>query len=651
MHNGKLPNSKSTGPATLRESEQRLRLAIKAADLGTWDWDLATGELLWSDRCKEMFGYPPETAMTYELFLAALHPEDRDRVDAAVQEALRTGAPYDVEFRSLWRDGTVRWVSSVGSVFGDSQDGPFLFMRGVAVDITVRKRAEAQAAEHAERFQFLAESLPEKIFTATGAGDIGYLNQQWADYTGLPVPEVLRLGWREFVHPEDIEEKMRLWIHAMRHGTPFEFEHRFRRADGEYRWHLSRARPMRRTNGEIAMWVGSNIDVHDLKQAQFELGESESRSRLAMQAAGLGFWDWNWGGRLALSPELNRMFGLDENLREGPPDIVLARLHPDDRPLVNRALERALGEKVDFESEFRTVSPGGKLRWVAAHGRVYYGEDGHPVRMIGMVRDITERKGFEEQVRRQQHELRGALAAAELAREVAESANRAKDQFLAVLSHELRTPLTPVLMAVSFLGRDKNITPQMRDALQMIQRNIQIEARLIEDLLDLTRIARNKLELQKEPMDLHVAIRQAVEVCAADIEGRRHRLEVSLRAEQSHVSGDVARLQQVFWNIIKNAVKFTPDGGLIHIASRNEGTKIIVEISDSGMGIPAEALPRIFKPFEQGNQRAVREAGGLGLGLAISKATIEGHQGALVARSGGQNEGATFVVILAIDER
>lgn len=626
--------------SALRESEQRLRLAIEGADLGTWDWDLTTGRLVWSERCKEMFGYPAGTAMTYELFLAALHPEDRERTHAAVQATLQTGVGYNVEFRSLWRDGTVRWISSIGSVFSTREGGPFLFMRGIAMDITGRKRAEAQAAENAERFQFLAEALPEKIFTAAGDGEIAYLNRQWADYVGLPVEEVLRQGWREFVHPDDIEEKMARWTAAMRDGTPFEFEHRFRRHDGEYRWHLSRARPMRRGDGSIGLWVGSNIDVHDLKQAQFELGESESRSRLAMQAAGFGFWDWNWAERLTLSPELNRMFGLDPALREGPPQIVVDRVHPDDRQTVNAAMRRTLDRRVDFEAEFRTLSG----RWVAAHGRVYYDEESRrPVRMIGVVRDITERKGFEDQLRRQQEELSGALAAAE-------SANRAKDQFLAVLSHELRTPLTPVLMAVSFLGKDRDLAPQMRDALQMIQRNIQIEARLIEDLLDLTRIARNKLELQAEALDLHEAIRQAVEICASDIEGRKHQVKLDLAAANSRVTGDLARLQQVFWNLIKNAVKFTPDGGLIRISSHNEGAKIVVEISDSGLGIPAEILPRIFNPFEQGDQKAVREAGGLGLGLAISKATVEGHRGTLEAFSAGENEGATFVVALATDE-
>ncbi len=631
----------------LLDSEERLRLAIEGANLGTWDWNLRTGELIWSDRCKEMFGHPPETCMTYDLFLASLHPEDRGRADAAVRESLAADATYNIEFRSVWPDGTVRWISSIGRGFREDGGGKPAFMRGVALDITERKRAEASAIESAEQFRFLAESLPEKIFTATADGETYYFNRQWANYTGLPVEEVLRLGWREFVHPDDREEKMSLWNEAMRTGVPFEFEHRFRRADGTYRWHLSRAHPMRHADGTISMWIGSNTDVDDLKQAQFALGESESRSRLAIEAARLGFWDLDSNGRVKRSPEYNRMYGFDPAQAEGTIEESMNRIHPEDREAFAAALDAAKRGREDFAVEFRTVDEEKSVRWIAAHGRAYYDEQtGEPVRMIGVVREITERKKFEDQLRRNQEELRSALAAAELAREQAEAAGRAKDQFMAVLSHELRTPLTPVLMAVSSIRSESGLSAETKEALDMIQRNIRIEARLIEDLLDLTRITRNKLELRMERFDLHTALREALEVCAFDLEAGRHRITVDLAAENSMINGDLARLQQVFWNLIKNAVKFTPREGKIRVRSWNDEGSVHVEVSDSGVGIHREFLPRIFNPFEQGDRNFFRKYGGLGLGLAISKATIEAHQGTITAHSSGENLGATFLVEL-----
>ncbi len=234
---------------------------------------------------------------------------------------------------------------------------------------------------------------------------------------------------------------MARWKHSVETGHPFEFEHRFRGANGAYRWHLGRAHPMRHADGTISMWVGSNTDVDDLKRAQFALRESESRSRLAIEAGRLGFWDWDIGGVVKCSPEHNRMFGISADISECSYDLVLEHVHPDDRKMVAAALERAQHERVDYETEFRTTGEDGATRWIAAHGRVYYDDQtGKPVRMIGVVREITERKKFEDHLRRNQEELSSALAAAELAREQAETASRAKDQFLAVLSHELRTP-------------------------------------------------------------------------------------------------------------------------------------------------------------------------------------------------------------------
>ncbi len=612
--------------------------------LGRWDWNRKTGEFFGSAKCLEIIGLALEELATRESFLAAIHPEDRERAWQAMTEAPGGAEPAHVEFRCLRADGAVRWVTSIGCGLEEGSAG------GILLDTTAWKEAEQSAIEGVERFRFLAEFLPEKIFTTKPNGDLEYLNQQWSIYTGLPVEKILELGWRDFVHPEDIEEKSRRWTQAIKNGTPFEFEHRFRREDGVYRWHLSRARPMRRKDGTITMWVGANTDVDDLKRAQFELHESESRSRLAMESAGLGFWDWNLaGGTIKWSLEHNRMLGIDPAKSEGTYEEGMRQVYPEDVKRIEAALAKAQQDRLDFEVEFRVVPPeGGSLRWIAAHGRAYYEEEtGRPVRMIGVVRDVTQRRTFEEQLRWNQEELRAALTGAEHAREQAEAASRAKDQFLAVLSHELRTPLTPVLMGVSSLKLEKDLPPSVREVAEMIERNIKVEARLIEDLLDLTRITRNKVELRRQPMDLHAAVKQALEICQSDFEAKRQRLQVVLEAGHTAVEGDMDRLKQVFWNLLKNAVKFTPQGGMITVRSFNQGGRVMVEIVDSGVGIAPEALVRIFSPFEQAEQSHAQRFGGLGLGLAISKATVEAHGGTISARSPGKNLGATFLVELA----
>ena len=233
------------------------------------------------------------------------------------------------------------------------------------------------------------------------------------------------------------------------------------------------------------------------------------------------------------------------------------------------------------------------------------------------------------------------------ARDTAEAANRAKDHFLAVLSNELRTPLTPVLTAVQMLDADPNLPAHIAEQIQMIRRNVELEVKLIDDLLDLTRISRGKLELNTQPTDLHEKVKQVLTIVDADMRAKRLAVELKFDARHPRVQGDSARLQQILWNLLKNAVKFTPEGGRITIRTTNiPGGRIELTVTDTGVGIPPDALSRIFDAFEQGGKAVTRQFGGLGLGLAISRALAEQHGGTLTASSEGANRGSTFALTL-----
>jgi len=230
----------------------------------------------------------------------------------------------------------------------------------------------------------------------------------------------------------------------------------------------------------------------------------------------------------------------------------------------------------------------------------------------------------------------------------AEAASQAKDHFLAALSHELRTPLAPVLMRVAALARSPDLPEGLRADLRMIQRNVELEAKLIDDLLDLTRVSRGKLVLHFETTDVHALLEHVVAICSEGIESGGLRIDLEPGAAERHVRADSARLQQVFWNLIKNAVKFTPQGGRIRVITANpEPGRIEVAVIDPGIGIPPEDLPRLFNAFEQGDPAITRSFGGLGLGLAICKALVDQHGGALAGLSPGRGKGATFTVSLA----
>ncbi|MGC4072809.1 MAG: ATP-binding protein [Nibricoccus sp.] len=235
-----------------------------------------------------------------------------------------------------------------------------------------------------------------------------------------------------------------------------------------------------------------------------------------------------------------------------------------------------------------------------------------------------------------------------MAKEVAEQANASKDAFLAALSHELRTPLTPVLTTITELAEEGGLPAPIRGQLEMARRNVELEARLIDDLLDLTRIARGKLELRKGPVDLHAVLDSALEICSSDVQAKKHTLRVEPSATQFTTEGDVVRLQQAMWNLIRNAVKFTPEGGEISIRTGVRDGLFWIEVSDNGVGFDPSGREKIFQAFEQGGRHVTRQFGGLGLGLAITKSVMEAHGGTVTAESDGKGKGARFTLEIPI---
>jgi signal transduction histidine kinase len=272
-------------------------------------------------------------------------------------------------------------------------------------------------------------------------------------------------------------------------------------------------------------------------------------------------------------------------------------------------------------------------------GRTFYDADGRPIRFDGVTLDITDRRRSEDALRD--------------AKNQAEQASRAKDEFLAQLSHELRTPLTPVLMTATELSEDDKLPFDVREQLKMISRNVELEARLIDDLLDLTRIARGKLALRLGTCDLHSLLRLTVEIVDEETREKRIELTLDLDAARSHLTGDPARLQQVFWNLLRNAVKFTPDGGHVRIHSRDYGEPGVdgsgglrIEVGDDGIGFDPAVAESLFLPFERGSAAQAHRYPGLGLGLAIARAIVDLHGGRIFAASAGPGRGATFTVEL-----
>jgi PAS domain S-box-containing protein len=373
------------------------------------------------------------------------------------------------------------------------------------------------------------------------------------------------------------------------------------------------------------------------REQELRLKENEALLRLAIEAADAGTFDYYpQTGALRLSDRCKELLGVSGKTEVRYEDYLNA-IHPDDRHIVNDTVEAVLrpGSAGRYDIEYRTSACGdGAERWLAEKGRAVVDESGRATRFIGTILDVTERKNAEITLQRAKHD--------------AEAANRAKDQFLAMLSHELRTPLTPVLMTIASLRRQPDLTDELHHDLEVLQRNVELEALLIDDLLDLTRIAHGKLELHNDAVDIHKSLEHALNISNSDLQAKQLTIVRDYRAAEHHCWADAARLQQVFWNLVKNAVKFTPLGGQLEIRTQNDAAHhIIVEISDNGIGIDAQLLPRIFDAFEQGGRTMTSQYGGLGLGLAISKRVVDMHGGTLSAHSDGRGQGSTFTMRLA----
>ncbi|MBW4563682.1 MAG: AAA family ATPase [Mojavia pulchra JT2-VF2] len=383
-------------------------------------------------------------------------------------------------------------------------------------------------------------------------------------------------------------------------------------------------------------------EISERQTIEQALRESEQQLRLALKAAKLGIWQLDYSTKtLFTSDQCKANFGLPQGADLSYQALFEVFIHPDDRERVQAAVKQAIADRTDYEAEYRNIWPDGSIHWVSVQGRAIYAADGKPLRMVGVSLDITARKQAEQ-------EREQLLEREQQARIEAESANRIKDEFLAVLSHELRTPLGPILGWVQFL-RTRNLDRVTSDrALETIERNAKLQTQLIEDLLDISRIIQGKLSLNVSPVDLTSTITAAIETVRLAANAKSIQIQTMFDPGVGQVLGDANRLQQIFWNLLSNAIKFTPSGGQVKVCLERINTNAQIRVSDTGKGISSEFLPFVFQAFRQADGGTTRAFGGLGLGLAIVRQLVELHGGTVQAESLGEGQGANFTVNLPL---
>ncbi len=369
-----------------------------------------------------------------------------------------------------------------------------------------------------------------------------------------------------------------------------------------------------------------------------ERREAEARLLEAQRVAQVGSWRWDIAANeVWWSDELYRIYGLEPGSFAGSYQGFLDRVTPDDRAHVEAAIARAMAERGSFEFEHGILHPDGGERWVLGRGRVLVDAAGAPVAMAGTAQDITDRRLAERQ--------RGELLREQAARQEAEEANRCKDEFLAVLSHELRTPLHAILGWAALLERGGLDAASRRRAVATIARNGHLQAKLIDDILDISRMTSGRLELQLEDLDAGGLVAAVVETMRPDAEQRGVTLSVQAEPAVGGVRGDGQRLLQVIGNVVGNAVRFARSpGGQVELRMRGAGERVEIAVLDDGPGIPADFLPHLFDRFRQADSSTSRRHGGLGLGLAIARQLLDLHGGTIQAGNRTDGSGAIFTI-------
>ena len=544
------------------------------------------------------------------------------------------------------------------------------------LDGSDRKPAEEILRLSEVQYRSLADAVQLLVWINDAHGRVVYLNSQWQRYTGLAPEGHLDLNWLNVVHADDVEQIVETRAKAIQSGEEYEVECRIRRGDGTFRWHIARVAPLKDDSGAVHQWLGTATDIHDIKQ-------TEESQRFLAEASGILSRSLDYETRLSELTQLAVPYLADccavEMLEDDGSTRLISVAHVDEaKSETVRELRRryplAPNSRYGVPNVLRTGEPEVYPETSDSKLADYARDAGH----LALLRHLDVKSGMiiplvargrtlgaitfmlsDSQRRYDDHDLalagelahRAALAIdnARLYRE-AQAANRLRDEFLATVSHELRTPLNAILGWAQLLRDGKLDSESSARAFETIVRNAKSQAALIEDILDVSRIITGKLRLDVQPVPLAPVVESSVDAVRPAAYAKDIHLEVSLDPLLGAVRGDHNRLQQIVWNLVSNAIKFTPSGGRIEVRLEQAGSNARIVVSDTGAGIKPEFLPHVFDRFRQGDTAYTRTHGGLGLGLAIVRHLAELHGGTAEAESEGENRGATFTINLPLGQ-
>ncbi|MDB6112595.1 MAG: domain S-box protein [Pedosphaera sp.] len=610
---------------SLRASEKEFRAIFESSAAGKVQVDPETGTFLRVNRkmC-EITGFAAEELIGRRV-TDITHPEDRER-DATGMKELLAGElqEYVVENRYYHKQGHVVWAQVAATAFRDG-DGKALRINAVIQDITSRKRMEEALRQSERLYRAIGESIDFGIWTSDAAGRNTYFSPAFLKLIGLSQEQCSGPDLQRVMHPDDVEDTLAAWSECVRTGSAWEYEHRFLGVDGLVHHTLARGVPIRDDNGKINSWAGINLDIRTLKETERALRESEERYSLALASAKLGTWDWDVvSGMVIWSAHHEALLGYPPGTPHRKVQDLLDRVHPDDQPLVTEKFRADGSTAAEFEAEFRVVWPDRSVHWLNSRGRFSFNEDNEPVRMRGVLWDITERKTVEMALKEAQGKLHEH--AAQLERRVQERTTRLQqtieelEAFSYSVSHDLRAPLRSIQSFSQILVEECGaaLSPEGRDYLRRVVSSADRLDKLILDVLAYSRTARADVALT--PVNLDEVTRDVIRQYPMF---QKEGVEIGIEGKLPRVLGHEASLTQCISNLLGNAVKFVAPGTnpRIKIWTEEAGTEVRVWFEDNGIGISQRDQERIFKIFER--VHAGEKFPGTGIGLSIVKKAIE----------------------------
>ena len=612
----------------LSQALLRLSQAESMAKAGAYDWNAKTDETTWSDGFYRIFGLDRATAVAgYDCWRRALHPEDRERAAEEIRQAVAQGVPHRHQYRVVWPDGAIHWIEGQGSFITDAAGAPERLV-GFCMDITERKAGEEALLRSERQFRSLYESMNEGVaiyrllhdddgepvdYVLTGA------NPAFERVTGLRRADVVGRRASE-IFPSVSPIYLAQCAAVVRTGAAIRFE--------DYLAPLGRFLLLSLCRLSEDQFFAVISDVSERVEADRKSRENMTLLQVAQNAADIGVWSWEIeSGRLVWDERLLAWYEVPEEVRASGLfyEFWKQRVHPDDVGHAEADLSAAVRENKPYESEFRLLLPGGRVRHIHTSAVIECDGQGKPWRLVGVNRDVTAQRLYEAEL---------------------QAANAAKSEFLANISHEIRTPMNSII-GFTDLTLEGELSEAQRRNLTTVHDAARSLLHLINDLLDLSKIEAGQLEVNRSPFLLQAVLEEVQALFALSLQQKSLRLGISVAADvPDWLIADDLRLRQVLVNLVGNAVKFT-EHGEIHLDVRvdefpHPRPRLRFTLRDTGIGIAPEHAERLFERFTQADGSTTRRYGGTGLGLAISRRLVE-LMGGTIAVDSQAGQGTTFV--------